>query len=223
MYSNTDIKLAIERGDITIEPFNDNQLGVNSYDVRLGNMFYEVLWDEDGPYFIGPHHYADGDRVSIPVSGTLLGMTKERIGTSGKVVAELRSRSTTRRIGITTNCDAGLGDIGYGIKRDNAKKIFRKADHWAMEFTAFVSNSLLVGIFSLLNDIFSTIGINTHILYDTENIPFLIVGQPVAQMVFFECKSKPEKQYDGQYRAEWPLNMIPREYRHRIFKVRDSN
>jgi deoxycytidine triphosphate deaminase len=223
MYSNTDIKLAVDQGNITIEPFNEGQLGTNSYDVCLGNIFYEVLWDEDGPYFIGPYHYADGDKVPIPVSGTLLGMTKEKIGTSGKVVAELRSRSTTRRVGITTNCDAGLGDVGYGIKRDSMREIFQRADHWTMEFTAFVSNSLLVKMVSLLNDIFSTVGINSHILYGAENTPFLIAGQPVAQMVFYECKSFPEKQYDGQYQADWPINMIPREYRHRIFKVRDSD
>jgi dCTP deaminase len=182
MCSDTDIKLAIKQGDITIEPFNEDQLGVNSYDVRLGNIFYEVLWDKNGPYFVGPHYYGGSDRVLIPTSGTLLGMTKEVVGTSGKVVAELRSRSTTRRIGVTTNCDAGLGDVGY-------------CDYWTIELTAFISHGK----------------------------PFLVVGDPVAQMVFYECKSEPTKKYDGQYQAEWPTNMIPREYRHRIFKVRDSD
>jgi len=141
----------------------------------LGNTFFEVFWDNDGPYFVGPYVYLEGERVNIPVAGTLLAVTQERVGTGGKVVAELRSRSTTRRIDITTNCDAGLGDIGYN-------------DMWTMELTSFAS----------------------------QGQPFLIVGQIVAQMVFYECKSEPTRSYSGQYQADWPLNMIPRQYRHRV-------
>lgn len=189
MYSDTDIFEAIKCKDIKIGDFNPAQLGVNSYDVCLGNTFYEVFWDNEGPYFVGPYVYMDGDKVNIPIGGTLLGVTKEYIGTHGKVVAELRSRSTTRRMGITTNCDAGLGDVGYN-------------DVWTMEFTSFTDMRQL-DILLRSEPIFS--------------LPFLIVGQRVAQMVFFECKSEPTEEYDGQYQVEWPLNMIPIDYRHRVF------
>jgi len=191
IYSDTDIWKSLHNGDIEINPFDEDQLGTNSYDVRLGNDFYEVKWDKEGPYFIGPYHFEDGERVYIPTAGTLLGMTKERIATHGKVGAELRSRSTTRRVGITTNCDAGLGDIGYGWHRND---LGRKTNngHWTIELTAFVSNS---------ND-----------------RPFLIAGERIAQIVFFECKSEPTKEYDGQYQVNWPENMIPAEWRHRIDK-----
>lgn len=126
------------------------------------------------------------------MGGTLLGVTIERVGTFGKVVAELRSRSSTRRKGITTNCDAGLGDVGYN-------------DIWTMEFTAFVRGYSKV---QLCLEVPEPLKSNS--------LPFLIVGKPVAQMVFYECKSEPTKEYDGQYQVEWPLNMIPREYRHRV-------
>lgn len=200
MYSDTDILQAIDRKDIIIYPFNAENLGVNSYDVSLGNAFFEVHWDDDGPYFVGPQVYLDGEKVFMPVGsiiirkcircsrveetyiptgGTLLGMTKELITTHGKVVGELRSRSSTRRVGITTNCDAGLGDIGY-------------ADFWTMEFSAFVRGA---------------------------GRPFLVVGQPVAQMIFFETNSAPTREYEGQYTGNWPYNMIPRNYRDRIKKV----
>ena len=189
MYSNTDILRAIDDRTIKISPYNVDQLGTNSYDVCLGNTFYEVFWDNEGPYFVGPYVYLDGEKVNVPIGGTLLGVTTECIGTHGKVVAELRSRSTTRRAGITTNCDAGLGDIGYN-------------DIWTMEFTAF-ADMRSADFPARSEPIFS--------------LPYLIVGEPVAQMVFFECKSKPTKEYDGQYQVEWPLNMIPIHYRHRVF------
>ncbi len=186
MYSDTDILDAIKRKDIKISPYNEAQLQTNSYDVHLGNTFYEVFWDSEGPFFIGPYVYLDGEKVDIPVSGTLLGITQECVGTNGKVVAELRSRSSTRRIGIDPCMAAGWGDIGYN-------------DIWVMEFSAFVSMRQIVNT-------------GERVI----NNPFLTVGEPVAQMVFYECKSEPTRKYDGQYQAEWPLNMIPRQYRHRV-------
>lgn len=125
-----------------------------------------------------------GDKIKVPVGGTLLGVTLERIGTFGKVGAKLYSTSSTRRKGIDTCMAAGWGDIGYN-------------NCWTLELTAFVRYH------------YSSIGPVFH-------KPFLIVGEPVAQMVFFECKSEPTKEYDGQYQIEWPLNMIPRRYRHKV-------
>jgi deoxycytidine triphosphate deaminase len=178
IYSDNDILAAIKVKTIKISPYNVNQLGVNSYDVCLGNTFYEVFWDGEGPYFVGPYVYLDGEKVNVPVGGTLLGVTKERIGTSGKVVAELRSRSSIRRVGIDPCMAAGWGDVGYN-------------NVWVMEFTSFI---------------------RSHSAYS----PYLTVGQAVAQMVFMECKTEPARRYDGQYQADWPLNMIPRKYRHRV-------
>ncbi len=208
MYSNTDITLNKVAGNIEINPYEPAQLQVNSYDVCLGNSFYEVFWDNIGPYFVGPYIYLDGEKVTIPVSGTLLGVTKERIGTKGKVVAELRSKSTTRRIGITTNCDAGLGDIGY-------------SDFWTLEFTAFVENSLIVRLMRAANNWLSKNGLvapylTSWIEKHQNNQPYLIVGQPVAQMVFYECQNAPTNEYSGQYKSEWPQNMVPKQWRHRI-------
>jgi deoxycytidine triphosphate deaminase len=196
IYSNTDILNAIETKDIVISSYNDDQLQTNSYDVCLGNTFYEVFWDSEGPFFVGPYIYLDGDKVEIPVGGTLLGVTKERVGTYGKVVAELRSKSSIRRIGIDPCMAAGWGDIGY-------------YDVWCMEFTAFVREYKFRQL-SLFDERIKPIP------EKLDYSPFLIVGQPVAQMVFHECKSEPTKIYDGQYKVEWPLNMIPARYRHRI-------
>lgn len=122
-----DLEIIDERieGNIFIEPFDAAQLNTNSYDVRLGNWFYQVAWHGDSPVFRGPVYFKDGEAVAIPVGGTLLGMTKEVIGTCNCVVAELRSKSTTRRSGITVCDDAGFGDVGYH-------------NHWTVELTAHV-------------------------------------------------------------------------------------
>ncbi len=197
IYSDTDILAAIASKSIIIRPYSDEQLQTNSYDLCLGQTFYEVFWDVEGPFYVGPYVYQIGDKVSIPVGGTLLGVTLERVGTFGKVVAELRARSSIRRVGIDPCMAAGLGDVGYN-------------DIWTMEFSAFVREYKFRQL-----DLFGE-----QIKPIPEKLdypPFLIIGEPVAQMVFFECKSAPTKQYDGQYQVEWPLNMIPSRYRHRVY------
>lgn len=121
-----DILSEIQRGFIRIDPFNPEQMNPNSYDVRLGNHFYEVTWDGDGPWFIGPIYVPDGERIPIPTRGTLLGATVELIGARDHVVAQLRSKSSTRRMGVTICDDAGFGDVGYW-------------NRWTVELTAHVS------------------------------------------------------------------------------------
>lgn len=132
-----DIITAVESGEIVISDFTDDPsvLGPNSYNVRLGHWFYLVEWAEDGPYYIGPIFKELGEQVLIPVRGTLLAMTIEVIGTTGDIVAEMKSRSTTGREGITVCKCAGWGDVGY-------------VNHWTMELTAFTTKGrpfLVVG------------------------------------------------------------------------------
>ncbi len=179
MYSDTDILAAVEYGDITISDFDGREkgpLGTNSYDVRLGKLFLEVIWGEDGPWYAGPIVADEGQRVAVPIGGTLLAMTKERIGMKGKITAIMKARSSTGKEALTICKCAGLGDVGY----DN---------HWTMELSAF-----------------SRVG-----------QPFVVVGQKIAQMAFFETKSEPKRPYNGQYTIDdWPLCMVPKKWRHRI-------
>jgi dCTP deaminase len=176
MYSDTDILAAMESGDIAISDFDPGRLGPNSYDVVLAGLFLEVIWGNDGPWYIGPIEVKEGEKIKLPVGGTLLAMTKDRVLTKGKIMAEMSARSSTGKEGITVCKCAGLGDIGF----DN---------HWVMELSGF-----------------ARIG-----------QPFVIVGQPIAQLAFFEAKSRPTKIYAGQYTIDdWPLCMVPQKWRHRI-------
>jgi dCTP deaminase len=126
----------MDKENITISAFDLNRLGSNSYDVRLGNWFYEVIYGPDGgPWYIGPQWYKKGHRVVVPNGGTLLAMTMEVIGTFGSTVGLMKARSSTRRRAVTV-CDcAGLGDSGYH-------------NHWTMELSGhsrLYSPSVTVG------------------------------------------------------------------------------
>jgi len=123
MLSSSGILAEIESGRIEINEFNMSQLNPNSYDVRLWNWFYLLLPQKGIPHYYGPLFVDDGIRIFIPSGMTLLGATKERIYSHTDLLVQLRSKSTTRRSGITVCDDAGFGDIGYN-------------NHWTVELTA---------------------------------------------------------------------------------------
>lgn len=115
----------IRYGSIVIEPFNEAQLNPNSYNLTLGNDFYQVTWHDGVPTFTR-YFYEDGYEVPIPIGGTLLGMTKEVAGAFHTFVPELRARSSVGRLGIAVCKDAGFGDVGYVNK-------------WTTQLTGFVT------------------------------------------------------------------------------------
>lgn len=129
--SDSQILYEMKTGRIVIDPFDASQLNPNSYDLRLGNLFYLVLGDAVGPLFVGPLRIEDGQKVFIPNCGTLLGMTKEVFGTTQYdhvgYVGELRAKSSTCRRGVSVCSGAGFGDVGY-------------INHWTVELTGFVAN-----------------------------------------------------------------------------------
>ncbi len=154
MYSSKDILQAIADKRLSISDFDPVRLGPNSYDLLLGNTFFDVTWDDEGPLFTGPRVIEDGQRVYVPVGGTMLGVTKDIIGTHYNVVAQLKAKSTLGRMGITICRDAGLGDVGY----DN---------HWTLEISSYVTAGrpfVIVGeaIAQMVFDEVETLPIDTY-------------------------------------------------------------
>lgn len=112
-----EIKTAHENNKIVIEPYNEKQLGPNSYDVRIGstlkvyditNLEYldcktpnktrEIVMTDDG-YILEP--------------GILyLGTTIEKIG-SDWFIPMYEGRSSMARLGIQSHLSAGFGDLGF--------------------------------------------------------------------------------------------------------------
>jgi deoxycytidine triphosphate deaminase len=123
MLSDHDIIQCRKEGLIHFDSFNESALNPNSYDLRLGNYFYYLSWASGSPRFYGPIEIDTGGRVYIPLNGTLLGMTKEIVGTEKVLSAKLRAKNTIRRLGISVSSSAGWGDVGY-------------INHWTVMLTA---------------------------------------------------------------------------------------
>src|SRR6478672_11812753 len=121
----------MEEGNIIIEPFEERQLGTNSYDVRLGpyyfipnhNMVKVNFTDEDdaSAFWLGPYYAEDGI-IAIRPGDTILAHTEEVIGGRNGFTTSMRARSSIGRSCLSVCKCAGVGDVGY-------------ISHWTMEIT----------------------------------------------------------------------------------------
>lgn len=108
------IKKEIKKGNIVIFPYDERNVGTNSYDVRLGKtlaVYDDEILDAKKP---PTHRYFD-----IPVSGCVLkpgelylGSVKEYIS-SPKYLPWIDGRSSVGRLGISVHVTAGKGDRGW--------------------------------------------------------------------------------------------------------------
>lgn len=111
--SGKEIKNRLGR-DIIIDPFNEKQLGPNSYNLRL---HHELLTYND--YMLDMKKENKATRLTIPEEGLLLepnrlylGRTVERTRTEG-CVPMLEGRSSIGRLGLAVHITAGFGDVGF--------------------------------------------------------------------------------------------------------------
>jgi dCTP deaminase len=177
LLSDQDIVKEIERGRIIIDPFREEQLQPNGYDIRIGPTHYVL---EDGldaffPFieelvnksYVRKEAYEEviqiggrsirGKFVRLPPHGFVIAATMERVGTSVDIAASLRCRSSLARAGISIARCAGWGDIGFdGV--------------WTMEIVNHLS------------------------------VPYYLpVGLRVGQIVFFRAESPAKRAYAGKY------------------------
>ena len=104
----------IKEGRILIEPFNENSLGTNSYDVHLGRHLL-VYTDR----VLDARQHNQCEEIIIPEEGFLLqpntlylGVTEEYTESHAHVPF-LEGKSSTGRLGINIHATAGKGDVGY--------------------------------------------------------------------------------------------------------------
>ncbi len=188
--SDKDIKKALKDGNIICDPFNEKNLGTSSYDVTLGEYYYE--WDPNFPYkyynpYISKHVenfwtlkqatndplYNDKCNVKtilIPSRQTILAHTNEFIGGLGDITTKMQCRSSYGRNCITVCKCSGLGDNGY-ISR------------WCME----IENC---GPFPVV----------------------LTVGERIAQISFLKT-GEVEKQYTGSYQSSYDIDKLKKEWK----------
>jgi dCTP deaminase len=122
-----EIKEKYKEGKIHISPYNESQVGPNSYDVRLGNTLKRYL---DYDYDKGQWKECILDvkkpnktkTIVIPDSGLVLEPGKLYLGTtveeagSDYFVPMYEGRSSLARLGVMSHLSAGFGDIGFKAK-----------------------------------------------------------------------------------------------------------
>jgi dCTP deaminase len=106
-------------GDIWIEPFDEKNVGPNSYDVRLGNelVIYDLDACEDGILDVtkeNPTKTLNIGEEGIVLQPNILylGHTIEEAG-SKKYIPMYEGRSSMARLGIQSHISAGFGDLGF--------------------------------------------------------------------------------------------------------------
>lgn len=111
--SGKEIKRKLGNG-ILIEPFNDRQLGPNSYNLRLHN---ELLTYEDSVLDMKKQHAVK--KIMIPEEGLVLEPNKLYLGRTMEYtktdcyVPMLEGRSSIGRLGMFIHVTAGFGDVGF--------------------------------------------------------------------------------------------------------------
>lgn len=119
-----DIRKAMEKGDIIIDPFEEKAMQPASVDLRLDkhflvfdtkknfvidpkkpmdDMMEEVVIDEDRPFVLHPGEFA-------------LGMIYETTGVSERHVGRLEGKSSVGRMGVLIHVTAGFLDPGNTLK-----------------------------------------------------------------------------------------------------------
>ena len=214
--SNKKILQEMERGNVVITPFNQDQLNTSSYDVKLGEYYFradpvalgksiynpfnkkdvEMIWGstkkaEPAEKILGDAFEYEGikkdDKVILLAPGeTILAHTEEFIGGRNTITTSMQARSSAGRNFITVCKCAGWGDVGY-------------INRWTMEIG---NNSL------------------------TQHIP-LVVGRRIAQIVFIETGEILGNDYasEGKYQTtdnldeligNWdPKSILPKMYKDR--------
>lgn len=100
--------------DIIIEPYNENQLNPNSYNLRLHNellVYDKPVLDMKVP---NPYHIITipEDGIQLEPNRLYLGRTLEFTETN-TLVPMLEGRSSIGRLGLFVHITAGFGDVGF--------------------------------------------------------------------------------------------------------------
>jgi len=141
--SDREVTDEMVRGNVTINPFVQANLGNCSYDVTLGPNHFVIrhdvfttetivnpfntaslakLWDCVPKPAFRVETVAEAEAlglvvgseyIALPAGATILGHTNEFIGGTHNITTMMRARSSMARACISVCSDAGWGDVGY--------------------------------------------------------------------------------------------------------------
>ncbi len=111
--TGSEIKARLNK-DIVIEPYDENLLNPNSYNLRLHNellVYEEIVLDMRRPNRLRRYTIPDEGFVLNP-NQLYLARTVERTETHN-LVPMIEGRSSIGRLGLFVHITAGFGDIGF--------------------------------------------------------------------------------------------------------------
>ena len=119
--SDRDIRAAVEKGRVRIDPFEPDHVQPSSVDLRVDRDF--LVFHNARRAFIDPREsmedlteritIAEGERFILHPGEFALGATLERIGLSDDLVARLEGKSSLGRLGLLIHSTAGFIDPGF--------------------------------------------------------------------------------------------------------------
>lgn len=130
-----------KRGTVVIDPFDQRQLGTNSYDCRLGAWYFQAtqhlevvdFTDElQARSFWGEPLYAE-TTILVKPGTTILGHTQEVIGARNGITTTMHARSSIGRSGLSVCKCAGVGDVGY-------------VSRWTMEVSNHTTSAIVLPV-----------------------------------------------------------------------------
>ncbi len=118
--SDKDIKVAVQKGDIRIDGFDEARLNPASYDILLGNKFFAT--DPHTTPFIDPVNkifppmheinVQDGEAFVLHPGFSILGYSLDFFGTD-KYLIQLNGKSSLARIGLLVHASAPIINPGH--------------------------------------------------------------------------------------------------------------
>lgn len=122
--SDRDIKVALQKGEITIDPYDEKCLKAASVDLHLDKHF--LVFDTKNNYVIDPKKSMDDIMVPIEIDEDkpfvlhpgefALGMIYETTGVADDLVGRLEGKSSVGRLGLLIHVTAGFLDPGNSLK-----------------------------------------------------------------------------------------------------------
>lgn len=121
MFSNLDIKQAMDDGDFNCVPFDERLLQPASLDLRLGDHY--LVLDGTSVGYIDPAQdqrsdiyrkvFADRGHFLVHPGAFLIATTLERLTLSGRIVGRVEGKSSLGRLGLLVHSTAGFFDPGF--------------------------------------------------------------------------------------------------------------
>ena len=122
--SDRDIKAAMKRGDVSIEPFDSSMMQPASVDLHLDKHF--LIYDTNTNFVIDPKKPIDPMMRAVEISDDkpfvlhpgefALAMIYETTGVSKEYVGRLEGKSSIGRMGLLIHVTAGFLDPGNSLK-----------------------------------------------------------------------------------------------------------